>query len=384
MSASGGDAGSTKKLKDDLKRRQIRLLLTGGGTGGHLFPAVAAAQEFQRQIPGTAVLFVGTKRKVDTKSLSSYCFPSENIRCYGLKGKNPLELLRAITYLPVSFFQAHRIIRRFKPDLVLGVGGYVTGPVMVAAKSLGIPTVIHEQNSVPGLANRKLGGIVDRICLSLPGSEARFPAGKIVYTGNPVRKEILALAENRPPRLEHKKTLAILGGSQGAQAVNRLVAEALPTLPEGVRQRLRVIHQTGEHDAAYVREQYEKSGMDALVQPFFTDMAGVYGQADLLVSRAGATTLSEIAVVGSPAILIPYPFAADNHQEINGNYYVNGGGAIQFRQSELSVAALAGEIAGLIQDEQKLTAMGNAMKKLSFPDAAAKIVACCQLVLKER
>lgn len=371
-------------MKDERQQRDIRLLLTGGGTGGHLFPAVAAAQEFQRQLPGTAVLFVGTKRKVDSKSLAVYGFASENIRCYGLKGKNPVELLKAMTYLPLSFFAARRIIRDFRPDLVLGVGGYVTGPVMVAAKSLGIPTVIHEQNSVPGLANRQLGRLVDRICLSLPGSEGRFPAGKIVYTGNPVRQEILHLGENRPPRREGKITLVILGGSQGAQAVNRLVAEALPSLPEEARRRLRVIHQTGERDAAFVREQYEKGGLEALVQPFFTDMAAVYGQADLLVSRAGATTLAEIAVVGLPAILIPYPFAADNHQEINGRYYVAGGGAVQFRQSELEAAALAGQIAGLIDDERKLAAMGKAMKTLAFPDAAAKIVACCRLLLKER
>ena len=369
---------------DDRKERGIRLLLTGGGTGGHLFPAVAAAQEFRRQLPGTEILFVGTRRKVDTRSLTVYGFASENIRCYGLKGKNPLELAKALGYLPVSFFQARTIIRRFRPDLVLGVGGYVTGPVMVAARSLGVPTVIHEQNSVPGLANRQLGRIVDRVCLSLPGSEARFPARKIVYTGNPVRKEILSLAENPPVREEGKKTLAILGGSQGAQAVNRLVAEALPNLPADVLRQLRVIHQTGEHDAPWVRERYEQGGIEALVQPFFADMAGVYGQADLLVSRAGATTLSEIAVVGLPAILIPYPFAADNHQEINADYYAKGGGAVRFRQSDLSAARLGEEIVRLVGDEERLTAMGKAMKGLSFPDAAGKIVACCLQVAAKR
>lgn len=369
---------------EDRSPRHIRLLLTGGGTGGHLFPAVAAAQEFRRQMPGTDVLFIGTRRKVDTKSLSVYGFSSENIRCYGLKGKNPVELAKALCYLPISFFQARGIIRRFRPDLVLGVGGYVTGPVMVAAKSLSVPTVIHEQNSVPGLANRKLGGIVDRILLSLPGSEANFPAGKVAYTGNPVRKEILALAANRPQSNGQKKTLVILGGSQGAQAVNRLVAEALPALPEAVLRQLRVIHQTGEQDALWVRESYGNKGIDALVQPFFSDMAGIYAQADLLVSRAGATTLSEIAVVGLPAILIPYPYAADNHQEINGNYYVQGGGAVQFRQRELSAARLAAEIADLIQDDRKLAVMGKAMTDLSFPDAAAHIVASCMEVVEER
>lgn len=362
----------------------IRLLLTGGGTGGHLFPAVAAAQEFRRQMPATQVLFVGTRRKVDTKSLAVYGFQSENIRCYGLKGKNPLELLKAIAILPLSFFQARRIIRGFRPDIVFGVGGYVTGPVIVAGKSMGVPTLIHEQNSVPGLANRKLGRFVDRVCLSMPGSGAWFPADKIVYTGNPVRRDILDLAKNPPPRREAKKTLLILGGSQGAQAVNRLVAEGLPGLPAGVLARLKVIHQTGEADAATVRAHYEKSGIDAVVQPFFTDMAEIYSQADLLVSRAGATTLSEMAVLGKPAILIPYPFAADNHQEKNGNHYVTGGGAIQFRQSELSSAKLVEAIGLLIEDDGALHAMGNAMKKLAYPDAAAEIVASCLQVMEKR
>lgn len=365
-------------------RANIRLLLTGGGTGGHLFPAVAAAQEFQHQMPETRILFVGTRRKVDTRSLGVYGFQSENIRCYGLKGKNPLELLKAIAILPLSCFQAGMIIRRFRPDIIFGVGGYVTGPVIVVGKIMGIPTVIHEQNSVPGLANRKLGRLVDRVCLSMPGSGAQFPPDKIVYTGNPVRRDILELAKSTPLRQDGKKTLLVLGGSQGAQAVNRLVAEGLQSLPEAVLTHLRVIHQTGEADAVSVREQYAKRGIDAVVQPFFTDMAEIYGKADLLVSRAGATTLSEIAVLGKPAILVPYPYAADNHQEKNGNHYVSGGGAIQFRQNELSSTKLAEQIGKLIQDENTLNTMGKNMKALAFPDAAAKIVACCLQVMEQR
>ncbi len=365
-------------------RANIRVLLTGGGTGGHLFPAVAAAQEFQRQLPETQILFVGTRRGVDTKSLAVYGFPSESIRCYGLKGKNPLELLKALAILPLSFIQAGRIIRRFRPDIIFGVGGYVTGPVIVAGKAMGIPAVIHEQNSVPGLANRKLGRLVDRVCLSMAGSGAWFPAEKTVYTGNPVRRDILDLAQSPPPRKDQKRTLLVLGGSQGARAVNQLVAEGLRSLPDDVLADLRLIHQTGEADAATVREQYAGRGIDALVQPFFTGMAEVYGQADLLVSRAGATTLSEIAVLGKPAILIPYPYAADNHQEKNGDHYVAGGGAIQYRQSELSSTRLAELIGNLIRDENTLNVMGKAMKALAFPDAAAKIVACCLQVMEEK
>lgn len=368
------------------KLPNIRLLLTGGGTGGHLFPAVAAAQEFLRQMPETRVLFVGTRRKVDTKSLAAYGFASDNIRCYGLKGKNPLELLKALAILPVSFYQAGRIIRRFQPDIILGVGGYVTGPVVVAGKILGVPTVIHEQNSVPGLANKKLGAFVDRVCLSLPGSGAEFPPEKITYTGNPVRRNILQLAKNPSLKVSGngRKTLLVLGGSQGARAVNRLVSEGLQSLSDTILAGLRVIHQTGEQDFEGIKQLYADRGIESLVQPFFTDMAEIYSQADLLVSRAGATTLAEIAVLGKPAILIPYPSAADNHQEKNGNHYAAGGGAIVQKQNELTGDKLAENIRQLMSDEGRLIAMGTAMKKLAFPDAAEKIVACCLQVMKTK
>ncbi len=365
------------------KDQKIRLLLTGGGTGGHLFPAVATAQEFKKQRPDTEVLFVGTRRKMDSKSLGAYGFTSASILCYGLKGKNPLELLKALAVLPLSYLQALLLIRHFKPDIIFGVGGYVTGPVVMAGKNLGIPVVIHEQNSVPGLANRKLGKIADRVCLSLPGSGTEFPAEKILYTGNPVRSKILELAKKAPPRKNEKRTLLILGGSQGAQAVNTMVSEALCLMTDDELRPIRVIHQTGDRDEAQVKGAYRQRGVDAEVAGFFTQMDEIYAQADLLVSRAGATTLSEIAVLGKPAILIPYPSAADNHQEKNGDYYVSGGGAVQFRQKELTVQQLGATILQLINNEQQLHAMGAAMKRLAFPDAAKRIVACC-LAEKEK
>lgn len=358
--------------------------MTGGGTGGHLFPAVATAQEFQKQMPDTEVLFVGTKRKVDTKSLGAYGFASESILCYGLKGKNPLELLKAVAVLPVSYFQALIIIRRFKPDIIFGVGGYVTGPVVAAGKNLGIPVVIHEQNSVPGLANRKLSRMADRVCLSLPGSGTEFPAEKILYTGNPVRNKILELAGKLRPRKKERRTLLILGGSQGAQAVNGLITEALCSFADKELQEIRVIHQTGDRDEEQVRKAYQQRGIDAEVAGFFRQMHEVYEQADLVVSRAGATTLAEIAVLGKPAILIPYPSAADNHQEKNGQYYVFGGGAVQFIQKEVTAEQLGLTILGLINNEEKLDNMGAAMKRLAFPDAAERIVACCLEEIEKR
>lgn len=354
-----------------------RLLLTGGGTGGHLFPAVAAAEEFCRQKPGTQVLFVGTRRKVDQIGLAAYGYAGDSITCYGLKGKNPVDLLKALAVLPLSLLQAAGILRRFRPHVVLGVGGYVTGPVVVMAKVFGIPTVIHEQNSVPGLANRQLARFADRVCLSLPDGGDAFPGHKRVFTGNPVRRAILDLAAAAPSQAPPSKTVLVLGGSQGAQAINRLLPEAVQALPQGLRNRLGLIHQTGAADYEVVSDRYRQMGMAAEVAPFFTDMAAVYARADLLVSRAGATTLAELAVLGKPALLIPYPLAADNHQEKNAQHYVNGGGAMLLRQRELNGERLAEAMAEVLVDEARLIDMGQAMRRLALPDAAEQIVACC-------
>ena len=354
----------------------IRLLITGGGTGGHLFPAVASAQALLRLQPQSEVLFVGTRRKIDTTSLDRYGFRSSSIVSYGLKGKSVIELLKAVGVLPVSLAQAMLTIRKFKPDVALGVGGYVTGPVMLAAKMLGVPTVVHEQNSVPGMANRKLGGIVDRICISLPGSESYFPPEKTVFTGNPVRQSILDLAGSASAHKHGRKTLLVLGGSQGAHRVNRLVVDAFcgeGSMPAGVD----IIHQTGSADAEWVREEYRRRGIAAEVAPFFQEMDRVYARADVLVSRAGATTLTELAVLGKPAVLIPYPYAADNHQQKNGEYYVQGGGALQFVESGLTGAKLAAVLQDLLADEEGLERMGRAMKQLGRPDAAEKIAGIC-------
>lgn len=358
-------------------KKTIRLLLTGGGTGGHLFPAVATAQQFQKQFPNTEVLFVGTNRKVDTGSLKIYGYESKAVDCYGVKGKNPYQLLKAIVTLPRAYMQALKIIREFKPNVIVGVGGYVTGPVVSAGKSMGIPAIIHEQNSVPGLANRKLGAIVDKICLSLPGSGKHFDQRKIVYTGNPVRTDILELAKEKADVSGETKTILVLGGSQGAQAINELFPQAMRAVDGKMVTSVKVIHQTGEKDVDGVRQAYKQYNIDAQVEPFIKKMDSVYRKADLIVSRAGATTLAEIAVLGKPAILIPYPYAADNHQEKNGEYYVQGGGALQLIQKSLTCEKLAEAVTELLSDPEKLKKMSVAMRKLSFPDAAERIVSCC-------
>jgi UDP-N-acetylglucosamine--N-acetylmuramyl-(pentapeptide) pyrophosphoryl-undecaprenol N-acetylglucosamine transferase len=365
--------------------KPLRLMLTGGGTGGHLFPAIAAAEAFSARCPGIEVLFVGTRRKMDAVSLGNHGFASCSIPCHGLKGKNPGELLKALAVLPFSFLQAARHIRRFAPDVVLGVGGYVTGPVVAAARALTVPTVIHEQNSVPGLANRKLGKLVRRICLSLPDSGDYFPPEKIILTGNPVRRTILDLAAAGRKAPDSEPTVLVLGGSQGAHGLNMLVKEAFCGADREKLSGIRLIHQTGEKDEEEVRASYRQAGVRAEVAAFFRDMAGVYGKADFLISRAGATTLSELAVLGLPAILVPYPFATDDHQAKNAEYYVRGGGAVQFREQDLDAGRLAETVWQIAGDQVRREAMGAAMRKLAFPDAAKAIVdVCLQAIGREK
>ena len=356
--------------------RPFRLLITGGGTGGHLFPAIAAAEELRQQQPQSEVLFIGTRRKMDSAGLSSAGFASTSIHSYGLKGKSPLELCKALAILPLSCLQAANHLRRFKPDVVLGVGGYVTGPVMVAAKVLGIPTIIHEQNSIPGLANRQLGRLVDQVCVSLPGSQRYFPAAKTQLTGNPVRKNLLALVA-QPKVSGSPTTLLVLGGSQGAQAINRLIAEAFCQTAKDELAPLRLIHQTGVADEVKIRDMYQAAGVPARVAAFIDDMAGVYAAADFLVSRAGATTLTELAVLGKPAIVIPYPHAADNHQQENGRYYQEGGGVIQFIEKGLTSVDLAQAITSLAANPARRQAMANALRLMAKPDAAKRIIDVC-------
>ncbi len=360
------------------EERGLRLLLTGGGTGGHLFPAVATAEELRRRRPESEVLFIGTRRKVDSGSLAAYGFPAATIFSYGLKGKKPLELARALFALPIGYLQALRHLRLFRPELIFAVGGYVTGPVVAAAKTLRLPVVLHEQNMVPGLANRKLAALADRICLSLPGSEAAFDRRKTLLTGNPVRRDILALAgQPLPEWSDGRPTVVVLGGSQGAGPVNRLVVGAVARLAAAGKASFRLVHQTGERDVEMVARAYRESRVEARVEPFFRNMAGLYEEASLLVSRAGATTLAEAAVAGRPAILIPYPFAADNHQEKNAAHYVAGGGARMFAEGDLTPELLAAELASLLTEPTTLRRMGEAMAQLAIPDAAARIVDCC-------
>ena len=326
------------------------------------------------------VLFICTARHTDERVLANRLFQRETIRCQGLKGKTFFERVKSLLQLPLATLAAARIIKKFKPHLVLGVGGYVTGPVLLAAKMMGISTCIHEQNSVPGMANRKLGSFVDKVFLSIPGSEAYFDKKKCVMTGNPVRRELVRAAENKKENRE-VLTLLVLGGSLGAHRVNTLMTGTLAKLMDRFADRLHIIHQTGAADEQMVAEKYKQLGVKGEVAAFFDDMARLYQKADLVVSRAGATSLAEMTVFNLPMILIPYPYAADNHQQKNGDYLVKGGAARMFIEKDLNEDILAKEIAELFDDKEKQREMAASAGKLAKPMATQAILDECEKMI---
>lgn len=349
----------------------MRMIVTGGGTGGHLFPGIAVAEEMLRRFPQGKVLFVSTDRAIDNKTLADRAFEKKAIACLPLKGKSLVGSVKSLAQLPISLWQALRLVRAFKPQLVLGVGGYVTGPVVLAARLLGVKTCIHEQNSIPGMANRMLGKIVDQVYISIPGSEDFFPRGKAVLTGNPVRAELLQEADRGKDQVA-SKTVLVLGGSQGAHRINSLMVEAFAQGQSDDSVQIR--HQTGNRDEDWVRKAYAAAGVTAQVSSFISDMAAAYRDADLIVSRAGATTLAELAVLGRPAILIPFPYAADDHQTTNAAFLVAGGAALMFQERELDGPKLGEAIWGLLNDVPRLQSMATRMKEFARPEATAAIV----------
>ena len=354
----------------------MRLIVAGGGTGGHLFPGIALATGMQERVKECRVLFIGTPRQLDQDTLGGHDFELDSIECMGLKGMGVKHRIKSIMQLPFAILEARKKLKRFSPDLVFGVGGYVTGPVLLAARLGGYPVCIHEQNSVPGLANKVLSKIANRIFISIPCSYP-FAKNRTVMTGNPVRREIIDASGPPQEKKGGQVTVLVLGGSQGAHRVNMLVLEAAERLTELFGDRLKLIHQTGKKDVSEVKLRYQEIGVDAAVSDFFQDMADLYRQADLVISRAGATTLAELSVMGLPALLIPYPYAADNHQRKNALYYEEGGGAKTFPEHELTGEKLAGEVLSLLKDPERLRSMSENMKKMGKPDATDRIIDEC-------
>lgn len=352
----------------------MKLLLAGGGTGGHLFPAVALAEALQSQDPNAEVLFVGTERGLEARLLPRLGLPLATIEISGLMGKGWLRRLRVIPQLLRSVGQALSILKTFKPQVVVGVGGYASAPVLMAARLLKVPMLIHEQNAQPGMTNRWLGRLADRICLSFDGSFKGVDPAKVHVTGNPLRQGMAQVL----PELAENPSLLVFGGSQGAQALNETMVKALPLLDD-LRGQLSVVHQTGADQQTWVAEQYRQQGWtSARVVSFIDDMAAEYTRCQLVVCRAGATTLAELTAVGRPAILIPYPHAAADHQTQNARALADKGAAVLLPQAELSPERLACELLNRLRDREGLKRMATEARQLGRRDAAELILEHCR------
>lgn len=359
----------------------MRIVIAGGGTGGHLFPGIAVAEEFMKRDPQNQVIFIGTQRGIEHRLLGPLGYTLKLIDVEGLKGKGMKALLRGAYRIPKSMWQSRGLLRTFSPDMVIGVGGYASGPAVITAWLMGIPTAIAEQNALAGNTNRILGKFVDRVFLTYERSREHFSARKVAVTGNPVRAAFVAgLDRNR----DNKTGLRILifGGSQGAAAINKTVVAMLPRL-EKMKDQVRVVHQTGERDLPMVREAYQRHGVDAEVHPFIVDMVSAYAASDLVICRAGATSLAEITVAGKASILIPFPYAANDHQTLNAQAMVESGAAAMIRESELTAEKLYALVEALLRDDAKLRNMEERSRKLGRPDAAAKIVDVCLGLIQE-
>ena len=352
----------------------MRVVIAAGGTGGHMYPAIAYAKAFQRHDPDGHLLFVGAGKTVERNILSQEGFPVESIQVEGLVGKSLRNMLRALWLLPQSLLQAIHILRSSKPDLVIGTGGYFSPPVVFAAWLLRIPRVILEPNAMPGLANRVLGPLANRIFLAFDSAKSFFSPSKVQVIGTPIRQ---AFVLDHPPALPQQvRHLLIFGGSQGAQVINSAVLEALER-SEVLRDSMTLTHQTGTDDYERVQQGYERQGVQADVRPFLFDMPQELAKADLVVCRAGASTLAELAAYGKVGILIPFAQATHNHQEMNARSMVKAGAARMLRQADLNGQTLAKEIEAMMQDIPALQRMARKSWEARNIDATEHMVREC-------
>jgi len=356
----------------------MRLIIAGGGTGGHLFPGIAVAEEFLSRDPQNSVLFVGTERGIEARAVPAAGYRVELISAAGIRGKGSFSQLKGSMMMLFGYAQSRKILKTFQPDLVLGVGGYASLPMVLAAQGMQVPRFIHEQNAIPGFTNRMLARVADRVFITLEESAKFFPESKTLLTGNPLRRQILrqaARAAEEGPRTggQGRFRLLVFGGSQGAHAINMAMLAALPLL-ERHKDRMEIVHQTGAKDAEEVAEAYRRGGFDAAATPFIDDMAGAYQQADLVICRAGATTIAEVTATGKAALFIPFPHAVDDHQRRNAEALLKKEAGYMLLERELDGERLAGMIRELMEDPDTLRRTGRLAFGLARLDAARIIV----------
>jgi UDP-N-acetylglucosamine--N-acetylmuramyl-(pentapeptide) pyrophosphoryl-undecaprenol N-acetylglucosamine transferase len=364
----------------------VKLIIAGGGTGGHLFPGIAVAEEFLSRDPANQVLFVGTERGIEARAVPAAGYQLELISAAGIRGKGTLSQLKGAFMMVYGYAQSRKVLKRFRPDMVLGVGGYASLPMVLAARGMQIPRFIHEQNAIPGQTNRLLARFASKVFITLEESARYFPAVSTQLTGNPLRRQILDMVEkinssSIPPAPgvageqsgQEAFRLFIFGGSQGAHAINAAMIAALPLLKES-RTRLSITHQTGDKECAEVTAAYRAAGVEAVVTPFITDMATEYARADLIICRAGATTIAEVTACGKACLFIPFPHAVDDHQRRNAEALLKKDACFMMLEQELTGTTLAESICTLAQDPALVRRTGEFAFSLARLDAARIIV----------
>jgi len=354
-------------------------MIAGGGTGGHVFPGLAIAQELARRDPSREILFLGSQKGLETRLVPQAGFPLKTLALGGIAGRSLVQRVAAIARAAAAVIRCAGMYLRRRPAIVVGVGGFVSGPAVAAALLLRVPTLIQEQNAEPGLTNRWLGRWVDRIALSFPGSEKSF-GGRGVVTGNPVRAPFFAIAPWTGPHARLR--LLIFGGSRGARSLNRAALAALPLLAD-VSDRLAIVHQTGEADFPEAQAAYAASRFaDARAVAFIDDMPARLEGADLVVCRSGAGTVFELAAAGRASVLVPYPFAAGAHQDRNAEWMARSGAAIVVPDRELDGARLAAIVKDALAAPESLGARAQAARALARPAAAAEIASLAEGLMK--
>ncbi len=358
----------------------MKVLISGGGTGGHIYPGLAVARNLK--LEGAEITFVGTEEGLESQIIPQSGYQLKTINVEGLPRKISLRLFKAILKSGIGLLEAWKIINEFKPDIVVGTGGYVCGPVVLAAALNGLPTLIHEQNAYPGLTNKLLARFVDKIALSDISAKDYFSnPEKIVLTGNPVRPEILSKGESEAYRElgfdSNKKVILVFGGSRGARSINQVL---IGMYRKFLDSNLQLLHITGKTDFEAVKRESEEAGIDNLqrgniiIKPYEHNMEAALAVADIVIARAGATGLAEITALGIPAILIPYPYAAEDHQEYNARSLEENGAARVILDHNLTTDTLFEVLTELVGDEQQLKKMARASKKLGRPDAVKNLV----------
>lgn len=349
----------------------LSLVIAGGGTGGHLYPGIAVARELMRQVPAATVSFAGTSRGLEARVVPREGFELDVIRSAGLKGKSMAAVLRGAAMLLPSLVDAWRLISRRRPSVVVGVGGYSSGPVVLLAALRGVPTMVLEQNAVPGLTNRLLARVVRSAAVSYETTVAYFGSRAFV-SGNPVRSEFFP-SPQAPSRDGLPSRVLVLGGSQGARAINSVLPETAALVRQDCPD-VAFVHQTGLRDVDRARAAYASAAVPATVEAFFDRLSDLVHDADLVICRAGATTLAELAAAARPAVLVPFPAATDDHQRRNAEVLVEAGAAVMIEERHLSAERLAATVVALLADPGGLATMRRAMAGFARPDAATRIV----------